>query len=225
LLDDYPAKISGLKPDDTIVAINGRSVKDWDEITDVIHKRTEGDVKLAIERAGQRLEFTIKPKVTETKDIFGNKVKIAQVGIKPSEKIEYVRHGAVESLGLGGKKIVSFTILTYKGLWSLITGRIPFKDNVSGPVGIVTMMATAAKIGIIPLVHLTALISALLGIFNVLPIPPLDGGLILFLGIEKLRGKPLPKKTQEIAMQAGWAFFIALMLFATYGDIFRVIGK
>ena len=225
LLDNYPAKAAGLKPDDKILAINGKTVNDWDEITEVIHKMTEADVVLTVDRAGQKLEFSIKPKITETKDIFGEKVKIAQVGIKPSDNIEYVKHGPVESLVLGGEKIYSFTILTYKGLWGLVTGKIPFKENVSGPVGIVSMMATAAKIGIIPLVHLTALISALLAIFNILPIPPLDGGLILFLGIEKLRGKALTKKTQEMLMQAGWVFFIAIMLFATYGDIFRMFGK
>ena len=225
LVKDYPAEAAGVRAGDKILSINGKPVSDWDDITDIIHKRTEGDVKLSVERSGQRLELNIRPKITETKDIFGNKVRIAQVGIKPSEKIEYVKHGPVESLSLGGKKIVYFTILTYKGLWGLITGKIPFKENVSGPVGIVSMMASAAKIGIIPLVHLTALISALLAIFNVLPIPPLDGGLILFLGIEKLRGKALAKKTQELLMQAGWAFFIALMLFATYGDIFRMVGR
>lgn len=225
LLDGYPAKAAGLQADDKILAINGKPVSDWDGIIEIIHKTTEGTIGLTVDRAGKKLEFAIKPKITETKDIFGEKVRIAQVGIKPSEKVEYVKHGPVESLALGGKKIVYFTVLTYKGLWGLITGRIPFKENVSGPVGIVNLMATAAKIGIIPLVQLTALISALLAIFNVLPIPPLDGGLILFLGIEKLRGKPLAKKAQELAMQAGWAFFIALMLFATYGDIFRLMGK
>ena len=225
VLKDYPAEAAGLKADDKILAINGKPVSDWDEVTEIIHKLTGSNADLVIDRGGRKLYFSIKPKITETKDIFGNKVTIAQVGIKPSDKIDYVKHGPVESLVLGGKKIYSFTILTYKGLWGLITGKIPFKENVSGPVGIVSMMAVAAKIGIIPLVQLTALISALLAIFNILPIPPLDGGLILFLGIEKLRGKALTKKTQEILMQAGWAFFIAIMLFATYGDIFRIFKK
>ena len=225
LVENYPAKKAGIQAGDRVLAIDGKAVSDWEMLTDMMHKKTEGDVNLTIDRDGKKLDLVIRPTVRETKDVFGNKIRIAQVGIMNSDERSVQKYGFFESFVMGAKKIINFTYMTYKGLWSLITGKLPFKDNVMGPVGIFGTMNAAAKIGIVPFLLLTALISAILGMFNVLPVPPLDGGLILFLGIEKLMGRPLSRKVQEIAMQAGWAFFIMLMLFATYGDIFRIFKK
>ena len=225
LVENFPARKAGIQVGDRVLAIDGKPVSDWEALTDIMHKKTEGDVKLTIDRNGNKIDLVIKPTVSETKDVFGNKVRIAQVGIINSDERSVQKCGFFESFMMGGKKLVSFTYMTYKGLWSLITRKLPFKENVMGPVGIFGTMNAAAKIGIVPFLLLTALISALLGMFNVLPVPPLDGGLILFLSIEKLLGRPLDRKVQEIAMQIGWTFFIALMLFATYGDIFRIFKK
>lgn len=221
LVDDYPAKKAGIQAGDRIIAIDGKPVSDWEALIEEMHKKTAGDVKVTVNRNGSKLDFTIKPIVKETKDLLGNNVKIAQVGIMNSDERSYVKYGPVESLIKGAKKQLNFVVMTFRGLWNMITGRLPFKENVSGPVGIFKIMTAAAKMGIIPLLLITALVSTILGVFNILPVPPLDGGLILFLGIEKLRGRPLSKKAQEAAMQAGWAFFITLMLFVTYNDILR----
>ncbi len=221
LVDGYPAKKAGIQVGDKVLTIDGKPVSDWEVLTDMMHKKTAGDVKVIVDRNGTKMDFTVKPVVKETKDILGNNVKIAQVGIMNSDERSYLKYGPVKSLVMGAKKQFNFAVMTYQGLWSMITGRLPFKENVSGPVGIFKIMTAAAKIGIIPLLLITALVSTILGILNILPIPPLDGGLILFLGIEKLRGEPLSKKAQEAALQAGWIFFIALMLFATYNDILR----
>lgn len=221
LVDDYPAKKAGMLVGDRVLAIDGKAVSDWEALTDVMHKKTKGDVKVTIDRNGSKMDFVIKPIVKQTKDILGNDVRIAQVGIMNSDERSYLKYGPVESLIMGAKKQYNFVVMTFRGLWNMITGRLPFKENISGPVGIFKFMTAAAKIGIIPLLLITALVSTIVGVLNILPIPPLDGGLILFLCIEKLRGRPLSKKVQEAAMQAGWVFFISLMLFATYNDILR----
>lgn len=221
LVDDYPAKKAGMLAGDRVLAIDGKAVSDWETLTDTMHKKTEGDVKVTIDRNGSKMDFVIKPIVKQTKDILGNDVRIAQVGIMNSDERSYLKYGPVESLIMGAKKQYNFVVMTFRGLWNMITGRLPFKENISGPVGIFKLMTAAAKIGIIPLLLITALVNTIIGVINILPIPPLDGGLILFLGIEKLRGRPLSKKVQEAAMQAGWVFFISLMLFATYNDILR----
>ncbi|MDD5271024.1 MAG: RIP metalloprotease RseP [Candidatus Omnitrophica bacterium] len=225
LVDDYPAKKAGIAEGDRVLAIDGKPISDWEALIGIMHKKTSGDVKVTVERGGEKMDFTIKPIIKETKDLLGNDVRIAQVGIMNSDERSYLKFGPGQALVKGAQKQVDFVVMTYRGLWNIITGRLAFKENVSGPVGIFNLMTQAAKIGIIPLVLLTALISTLLGVFNILPVPPLDGGLILFLGIEKLRGKPVSKRAQEIAMQAGWMFFIGLMLFATYNDIFGKLGK
>jgi regulator of sigma E protease len=226
LVDDYPAKKAGILAGDRVTAIDGAPVTDWEALIEIMHKKIEGgEVKVTVDRDGNMMDFALKPVVKETKDLLGNDVKVAQVGIVNSDERSYLKFGPAEALIKGAKKQASFVVTTYRGLWNIITGRLAFKENVSGPVGIFNFMTQAAKVGIIPLVLLTALISTLLAVFNILPVPPLDGGLMLFLGIEKLRGKPLSRKTQEMAMQAGWVFFIGLMLFATYNDIFKMVGK
>lgn len=225
LMDGYPAKEAGVKAKDRILAINGNPVSDWDEMTRVIQKKAGEDLILTIDREGKRIELPLKPQAKETKDVLGKKIKVGLIGVMPSDKIEYARYGFFESLRRGGGRLISITVLTYRGLWNLITGQLPFKESVSGPVGIFTIMASAAKMGIMPLLHLTAYISALIAIFNLLPIPALDGGIILFLGIEKIIRRPISRKAQEMAMRIGWSFLIALMLLATYNDLFRLFKR
>ena len=221
LVDNYPAKKAGIQTGDRVIAIDGTPVSDWEALIEEMHKKTAGDVKVTVDRNGSKMDFTIKPIVKKTKDLLGNDVKIAQVGIMNSDERSYLKYGPAESFVMGARKQFNFVVMTFRGLWNMITGRLPFKENVSGPVGIFKIMTAAAKIGVIPLLLITSLVSTILGVFNILPVPPLDGGLILFLGIEKLIGRPLSKKAQEIAMQVGWIFFIALMLFVTYNDMLR----
>jgi len=221
LVDDYPAKKAGIQAGDRVIAIDGKPVSDWEALIEEMHKKTAGDVNVTVDRNGSKMDFVIKPIVKQMKDLLGNDVKVAQVGIMNSDERSYLKYGPVESLIMGAKKQFNFVVMTFRGLWNMITGRLSFKENVSGPVGIFKIMTAAAKIGIIPLLLITALLSTLLGVFNILPLPPLDGGLILFLGIEKLRGRPLSKKAQEAAMQVGWIFFITLMLFVTYNDMLK----
>lgn len=225
LLDGYPAKENGIRVGDKIIAIDGKPVRHWEEITEVIHKKTEGSLALTLNRSGSKITVTLKPFVKSTKDLLGRTIKVGLIGIAPSEKIEYIRYGMLKSFELGFERLMKITVLTYQGLWRMLTGQMPFKESVAGPIGIFNMMVTAAKIGITPLLQLTALISASLAILNLLPIPVLDAGHIMFLIIEKIKGKPVSRKAQEIATQAGLAFLIAIMLFASYNDILRLLKK
>ena len=166
----------------------------------------------------------LKSVIREAKDIFGKNTKIALLGIAPSQKIENVRYGFFQSFGMGFKKLIDLTVLTYKALWYIVTGRMSMKESMTGPIGIYIIAGKAAQMGFIYLVHLMALLSASLAIFNLLPLPVLDGGHILFLIIEKLRGKPLSMKAQEIISNIGIGFLILLTVFIFYSDItkFRI---
>jgi len=221
LLDDYPAAKSGILVGDKVTQVDGKDVKYWENMTVLIHNHVEGPIKLKIERKDKVMEFEIQPVVREMKDILGKTSKIALLGIAPSQKIENVRYGFFQSFGMGFRKLMDLTSITYRALWSIITGRISVKESMTGPIGIFIITGKAAQMGFIYLVHLMGLLSASLAIFNLLPLPVLDGGHILFLLIEKIRGKALSMKSQEIIANIGVTFLILLTLFIFYSDIIK----
>ncbi len=227
LLKDYPAMSQGMLKGDKVIAVDGKNVKYWEDMTLLIHKHSKDPIKLSIERNGKMMDVDITPIVRETKDIFGKKMSIALIGIAPSQKILSVKYGFFQAFGMGFRKVVDLTILTCKALWAIFTGQMSVKESMTGPIGIFVITGQAAKMGLIYLFHLMAILSASLAIFNLLPLPVLDGGHIIFLGIEKLRGKPLSFKTQERIANVGVAMLILLTVVIFYNDIikFGVIDK
>lgn len=227
LLKGYPAETNNLAIGDKILTVDGKRVIYWEDMTEIIHKHSEGPMRLSVERKGRVFEVVIAPAVRETKDIFGNKTTLALIGIAPSQQIEKVRHSPVRSFYMGFKKLMRLTSITYKSLFSIITGRLSLKESMTGPIGIFVITGKAAELGIIYLLHLMAVLSASLAIFNLLPLPVLDGGHIIFLALEKMRGKPLPVRYQEWITNVGVTFLVMLMLFVFYNDImnFRLIEK
>lgn len=221
VLKDYPAYDAGIKKGDRIVAIDGKDVKYWEDITQIIHKKLEGDIILTIEGRHRRFGVTIKPEVKITKNILGQEIKIAMIGIAPSDEIISVKYPPFKAIALGGKKLWSFTSLTYKAIYRMLTGGLAVRESLTGPVGIFFITREATKLGFVYLLQIMALISASLAIFNFLPIPVLDGGHVIFLAIEKIRGKPLSPKVQERIVQIFVYLLIALAIFIIYNDLVR----
>jgi regulator of sigma E protease len=221
VLGEFPAKTAGLLKNDKIIIADGKTVKYWEELTEIIHHKTTGPLSLTVERQGRRLDFVIIPQVKEIKNIFGQKQKIGLIGIRPTEETVVVKENIARAIYLSGQKLFYITVITYKALWLMATGAMSFKDSVTGPVGIFYITSEAAKTGFIYLLQIVAVLSASLAIFNLLPIPVLDGGHILFLIIEKLRKKPLSPKTQEQITRFGIAALITLTVFAFYSDFSR----
>ena len=221
LIKDYPAAQNGIIAGDRIIAVGGKEVRYWEDMTEAIYKHTEGDISLKIERGGSIIEKTFAPKVRQTRDIFGAEVKIAQIGVTPSQKIESVRYGFFGALNMGGRKLLNLTAVTYRALWSILTGRLSLKESLTGPIGMFVITGQMAKLGFIYILNLMAILSASLAIFNVLPLPVLDGGHIIFLAMEKLRGRPLSVKTQEVVINAGVTFLILLTVLIFYNDIMK----
>ncbi len=126
---------------------------------------------------------------------------------------------------LGLKKTIDLTIMTYKGIWRLASGKMSMRDSMTGPLGIFFITSKAAKLGIIAVMHLIAVLSVSLAVFNLLPLPILDGGHIFFLGLEKLRKKTLGIKTEQVVNNIGVSLLIMLTLFVTYNDILRLYGE
>ncbi len=221
LLKDYPALSSGIKTGDKILSVDGKNVKYWEDMTEMIRAHKEGPVSLSVKRDGAVMDIIINPIVRKTKDIFGKPVSVALIGIGPSQNIEKVRYGFLASINMGAKKLIQLTEITYKALWSILTGRLSLKESMTGPIGIFVITGQAAKMGFLYILHLMGILSASLAIFNVLPFPVLDGGHILFLAIEKVRGKPLSLKAQEAVMNAGISLLILFTVYVFYNDIIK----
>lgn len=221
LLEDYPAKKAGIILGDKILKVDNKDVKYWEDMTAIIHNHLEGPIKLSVERKGGTFDIELRPVIREVKDIFGKSTKIALLGIAPSQKIENIRYGFFQSFGMGFKKVIDLTNLTYKAIWYIVTGRMSVKESMTGPIGIFIITGKAAQLGLIYLVNLTAMLSASLAIFNLLPLPVLDGGHILFLIVEKIRGKPLSMRSQEVIANIGVGFLILLTVFIFYNDIMK----
>lgn len=221
LLKDYPAEKNGILIGDNVLAVDGVKVKYWEDMTAIIHKHDASPIKFSIDRKGKMLALEVRPIVRQMKDIFGKAQNIALVGIAPAQRMETVRYGFLESFSMGAKKLWQLTAITYKALWYMVTGRLSFKESMTGPIGIFIITGKAAQLGLIYLVHLMGILSASLAIFNVLPFPVLDGGHLLFLAVERLRGKPLSVRTQEIIANVGVSLLILLTVFIFYNDIMK----
>jgi len=221
VLEDYPGETAGLKPGDKILKINDIEVNYWEDVTRIVHTNKETELNLLIERNSRLKDLKILPKEEEIKTIFGSKKRIGLIGIMPEDTVIYVKYGFGKSLYMGGKKLLTLTYITYRALWATITGAIPFKQSMTGPVGIFYITGEAAKLGFIYLLQFMGILSASLAIFNLLPLPVLDGGHLLFIAIEKVRKRPLSYKVQEVVTQVGLFLLIFLALFIFYNDFLR----
>lgn len=221
LIPGYPAERSGIKPGDKIVKINNKAVEYWEDVTKIIYSNKAPEIELVIERNNVLIHTRVGTQAQEFKTMFGSKKKASIIGIAPSDEIVYVRYGIIQSFYMAGEKLLTLSYITYRALWASLIGTIPFKESITGPVGIFYITGQAAKLGIMYLLQLMAVLSASLAIFNVLPVPVLDGGHLLFLGIEKVCRKPLSHRVQENITQVGLYLLIFLMVFVFYNDFMR----
>ncbi|MBF0478590.1 MAG: RIP metalloprotease RseP [Candidatus Omnitrophica bacterium] len=222
VMKDFPAQQAGLLVGDRIVKINKQPVTNWTEVKKSITNPAFDKLDLEITRNGKPLDLTLVPRFEEQKNVFGQKQKTRLIGIVPADELVSLKYGLGQSLVLGFTKIVEITEMTYKSIYFMITGSMSAK-NVAGPVMIFKIIKEAAAMGFNHLVFIVGVISASLAIFNLLPIIPLDGGHLLLMAIEKVRGKPLPEKMDEIVGNAGFVLIICFALFVFYND-FENIG-
>jgi regulator of sigma E protease len=225
LLDGMGAKEAGLQVGDKIMAIDGKPVYYWDDMQALIRsKKTKDTLRLSIARNDLNLDVDVRIREKQVDDQMGAKRKIGLIGITPYDEIVKVRHGFFASCWLGLRQTWELTRITYLGLWRMITGKLSVRDSVTGPLGIFYITSKAASIGIIAILHLIAILSISLGLFNLLPLPIMDGGHIFLLGLEKLRGKALSAKTENIITKVGIYMVVTLAVFVTYNDIVRLFG-
>ncbi len=221
LMDDFPAKSSGLLKDDKIIAIDGKAVEYWPQLQEIVHKKNTPVVELEILRGTEKLKIISGLKQKEIKNIFGAVEKINLIGIRPSGESVLVRHNIFSAFILGGQKLIDTTVITYMAFGKMLTGAISIQESMTGPLGMFYITSQAISLGISAVLHFMAIFSVSLAICNLLPFPVMDGGHLLLLGIEKLRGKRLEERIDNKISQAGVFLIIFLAAFIFLNDCNR----
>ncbi|HIE44267.1 MAG TPA: RIP metalloprotease RseP [Candidatus Omnitrophica bacterium] len=224
VMENYPAKETGIKKGDIIISINNRDVEDWEEMSEIIRKSYGRRVTLKVKRGSEILTFHITPKLERVKDIFGEEQKIGLIGVRPASEFGRKKFDPFTALIKSTQQLGKITYMTLKALYGLFTGKISPKE-MGGPLLIAGMAGEQAKAGLRSLLIFTAIISVNLGVINLIPLPVLDGGHILFLLLEGIRGKPVNEKVQKIAQQVAIFLLIGIMFFVTYNDLIKITRK
>jgi len=227
LVDGFGAQAAGVQEGDIITHIDGRKISSWDELLEEVRSRKGARaLMLTLQRGQDNLQVEVPLRRQEMDDILGYRRTVPLLGVTPAmEEFVEVRHGFGVSLFLAARKVIDLTALNYRALFAMVSGRLSMRESATGPLGIFFVTSKAARIGLTAVLHLIAVLNVSLAIFNLLPLPVLDGGHVLFLAIEKLRGRSLSPKTEQIATQAGLALIITLALMVTYNDIVRFFGE
>ena len=224
VMEGFPAREAGLLQGDRIVAFEGQPIEKWEELAKQIHQSPGRPVRLTVEREGQRFDLAVAPKATKQKNLFGEEQEIGLLGIAPAEEFLTERTNPITAFGKAVYKTYDLSVLILITFGKLLQGVVPAK-TIGGPLLVAQMAGEQARLGVLNLLFFTALLSINLAILNLLPIPILDGGHLFFALIEAARGKPVSLKKREMAQQVGLVLLVALMIFAFYNDIFRLLGK
>lgn len=218
-VEGYPAFASGLAKGDHVLAVGGTQVGTWQELTDALSRLTTEEAELLVLRGSQTQTVRVPLRIETVPDVFGKSHRLARLGIKPDPEVYRIEK---LSFGVAVKEAflteLELAAMTYKALYYLATGHLSLK-TLSGPLGIMSMTGTAVKMGLIYILHLTAVLSVSLAVINLLPIPALDGGHLAFLIIEAVLRRQVSIKFQERATQVGFAFLMILMAFVLYNDL------
>ena len=221
---DSPADKSGILKGDIIEYIDGKKINKWGDIKKFIEKSLNKDLNMEIIRGDKRISTMVSPKEEIVKNIFGEEIKSALIGIVASGNIKELKLGPLRALKEGGKKTWELTALTVLTVVKLFQGVIPLK-TLGGPIMIGQLTGEIAKQNLSYLLPFMAVISINLAILNLLPVPVLDGGLILLFLIEIVIRKPLSIKKREMAQKIGLFLLILLMAIVFYNDLVRIITK
>ncbi len=218
-----PAEAAGLRPGDLIKSLDGRPVAAFEDIVNFVSLRPNEPVAIAIDRGGREMKIVATPTLTTVETPAG-RARIGRLGISISRSddgVATVRPGLLGALGSGLARSWSIVAVTGDYVSRIATGRLA-PDQLSGPVGIARMSHAAASVGFVAFVQLAAVVSLSLGLTNLLPVPLLDGGHLLFYMLEAARGRPLGRRSQEFGLRAGLALVLMLMVFVTANDLRRL---
>ncbi len=216
-----PAFEAGLEKDDLITAINGAAITSWDEMAEIINASNGESIQLTFLRGDSTRDLWITPEQTPAKNMFGENIQRFIIGITASRESYSKDLNFFQAFSESLIQSYRVTELMVVIIAKLLKGDIS-TDTLGGPIMIAQMAGDSAKAGVGSLISFIALISINLAIINLLPIPVLDGGHLLFFLVEAIKGSPVSVKVREIAQQVGLFLLILLMILVFYNDITRI---
>ncbi|OJF89974.1 RIP metalloprotease RseP [Pararhizobium antarcticum] len=223
---DSAAQKAGVLPGDLLVSIDGNAVTTFDDVRRYVSIRPETPITIRVERKDAFLDLPMVPQRTEITDQFGNKMELGIIGIVTNQEAGNFRlqtFGPIEAVGQGAVESWHIVTGTFNYLANLVTGRMK-ADQLGGPIRVAQASGQMATLGIAAVLQLAAVLSVSIGLLNLMPVPVLDGGHLMFYAVEAVRGKPVGPGAQDIAFRIGFAMVLMLMVFATWNDISMLIG-
>jgi len=220
------AEAAGILPGDRFVAIDGVEIEIFDDVQRYVSVRPELPITVTMERQGALVDVTLTPERTEISDNFGNKMEVGRIGVvtnKDSGNFRIREYGPLEAIGEGAAQSWYIVTRTVDYIGNIITGREK-ADQLGGPIRVAKYSKDMSTLGIAALIQLAAVLSVSIGLLNLMPIPMLDGGHLVFYAIEAVRGRPPGEAAQEWAYRFGLSVVLALMLFSTWNDVSMLIG-
>src|SRR6476659_8510431 len=218
------AERAGFKPGDTVISIGGQAIENFGQMQRIVGMSPNQQLHFSVKRDGNTIEIVATPELKEITDNFGNTMRIGLLGIQRSASPEdwtLKRHDPLTAFIMAIKECYFVISRSLGYLYDVVTGR-EAADQLGGPIRIAQVSGQVATAGFFALHNLAAIISVSIGLIKLFPIPMLDGGHLLFYGIEAIRGKPLSENTQEIGFRIGLAFVLMLMIFATWNDLIHL---
>jgi regulator of sigma E protease len=220
--DNSPAAQAGLRPGDTIVKIGNVAIRRFEDIRREVAASRNEDLTLQIDRQGKMIEKVLHPTIAEVTDRFGGVHKVSQIGIKSEVgKMEYRKLEPLPAVRAAVDEMGNMVMTTLKAFGQIIIGTRGTED-LGGPLRIAEMSGKVGQEGIVPLIWFMAVISLSLGLFNLFPIPLLDGGHLFFYAVEAIKGKPLNESIMEFTSKVGFLFIVSLMIFFTWNDLVQL---
>lgn len=221
VVEDSVAQEAGFQPNDRILTVTGRKIESFRELSMLVSMSAETQIVVVVLRSGEEVTLTVSPRRVETKDTFGNKQKIGQIGITArasEEDIHRIHHSPPSALKKGVMETGFIIERTFVYLGRIITGKED-ASQLGGPIRIAKYSGQMAQVSVLAVLGMIAVLSISVGLINLFPIPLMDGGHLLYYAFEAVLGRPLGERAQEVGFRIGLLIVLSIMVYATLNDL------